>query len=119
MSIGAWILLITVGLSIPGTLVYLLLSFPTSATKSLPTRPVWMVLLDGGVNGRERPDDPRDGLDDGPDTGPTRQTPLLPFDLADHEINRREQGTMPEKAGVDQPSATTYSGASLTQETTH
>lgn len=79
MGVGAWILLIAVGLGIPATLVYLL-SIPASAAKSLPTQPVWVVLLDGGTNGRERPYSPEDA----PDHGSNCQAPPSPQD--GHEI---------------------------------
>ena len=94
MGVGAWILLITVGLGVPAALVYLLLlSIPASATKSLPTRPVWMVLLDEGTLDRERSYSP----DEGPDDGSNPQAPLSP--QGDHEIGCREQETMPEQSG--------------------
>jgi hypothetical protein len=57
----AWVMLVLIGTGILGSLAYLVIFVPKSALSSLPTRPVWMVLLDGGINGRDRPDDPDNG----------------------------------------------------------
>ena len=94
MGVGAWILLITVGLGVPAALVYLLLlSIPAGATKSLPTRPVWMVLLDGGTASRVG----RHDLDDDLDDEPNPRAPFSPH--SGYEITRGDQQAMPEKAG--------------------
>jgi hypothetical protein len=70
MDAAAWIPLMVIGLGLPVALVYLLGSVPVSAAKSLPTRPVWMVLLDGGTSGREQADDSDGGPEDGSDRRP-------------------------------------------------
>lgn len=102
MEAGAWSLLIALGLGVSATLVYLLLSMPASATKRLPTRPVWVVLLDGGGIDRGRPGDPGDGPGDGPD--PRR--PLAPRDtpgLARSDGSEGEPGKGPRGRRAGEP----------------
>ena len=58
MTVGAWIMLVLIGAGILGALVYSVVFVPESVRNNLPTRPVWMVLLAGGIDGRDRSDDP-------------------------------------------------------------
>lgn len=61
MDAEAWIMLVLIGTGILGSLAYFVIFVPKSALSSLPTRPVWMVLLVGGKEGREGPGAPEDG----------------------------------------------------------
>jgi hypothetical protein len=71
MSTEAWIMLALIGAGLFGGVTCFVLFVPKEAAwSSLPTRPVWMVLLTGGIEGREGPDGPDDVWSDRPPSPP-------------------------------------------------
>jgi hypothetical protein len=70
MDVGGWISLL-IGAGVLGSLACFVRMALRAGPDEWPFRPVWIVLLEGGTGGRDRPDDSHGG-------GDSRRPPRVP-----------------------------------------